>query len=135
MLLQLKVNELFRDISFPVPEVIDYESYLEFPALGLSFIFNKNHMTKTIHVYSEGRDDYSACKEKLPGDLTFAMNRECVRSKLGPPIRQGEETILPILGFKGSWDLYHQNGFKLHVEYQQGEKQVSLITLSLYEVE
>lgn len=128
---EMHASDVLLGVSIPDAEIIDLDSYVELPTLGVSFVLSRGERVSVVQLYSAGRDGYSEFTGAIPKGLSFAMSREEVRAKMGKPQLSGEATTIPILGEKPAWDKFDTEEFSVHVEYGHELDKVGLITLSV----
>ena len=80
----------FSNLGDP-PEVSTYEDtfYYTFKNKGISILFRKPEILRTIFLYAEGTDDFSQYQGVLPFQLTFDLNRKTIESIFGKPESSG----------------------------------------------
>ncbi len=119
-----------KKLKIPTPEYIDRDSYVEIQSHGFSFVLEEGEKVSSIHLYSEGKDDYCEFKSNIPGGVKFNDSRTEVISKLGEPISSGERCVVPIFGEKPAWDNFCVRDNIVHIEYNDSLNSIELITLS-----
>jgi hypothetical protein len=116
-------------------------SFVSHPNYGLSFAYEdeatllrKNQplggrsLLSTVHLYSEGFENYHQYRQPLPGNVSFQDGRDEVRGKLGPPSASGGGKralgrVWP------SWDRYDFDNYSMSVQYSSDFGRVDLISL------
>lgn len=72
-------------------------------------------------------------KEKHAGveffDMSFDLNREEIRSKIGLPSKSGEGFLDPILGEYGPWDRFKKADYTVHIQYCLESSSVVRVTI------
>lgn len=106
--------------------------YYEFKEKGISCLFNKFDSTlEAIHLFGENDEEYEIYSEQLPHQLSFENSREEVIRKLGTPSIEGggEKDILGEI--IPPWIKYLYPNYQLHVEFNERNQLVTMITLMI----
>lgn len=111
-----------------VSESPEGEPYLGLRRAGLALTADGTGIVTTVHLFSEGRDGFSAYRGELPGGLTMGDGRSAVRARLGPPSLRGWRRVLPF-GASRPWDRYDQPDHSWHFEYSASGETIALATL------
>ncbi|MCW7541469.1 hypothetical protein OOT46_27035 [Aquabacterium sp. A7-Y] len=104
--------------------------YVSIPQQGISLVLGAGEEVATVQLHRKGHEGYMQFSGELPAGLAFSMSRQAVRQLLGPPTRQGERQILPVLGRKPAWDSYTGDHLQLHIEYTDDEREVQLVSIA-----
>jgi hypothetical protein len=116
-------------------------SFISFRNYGLSFAYEDEatllqkdqpiggkSLLITVHLYSEGFENFHQYQEPLPAELSFHDSREQVRGKLGKPsaTKEGKRA----LGRQWpSWDRYDLDAYSLLAQYPADFSKVDLVSL------
>ncbi|MGC5809931.1 hypothetical protein [Ralstonia pseudosolanacearum] len=116
--------------DIPQHETVVGQSYVSFPALGVSLVLPDNEAVSAIQLHASEYEGFVGYSGPIPGRLTFEMNRHDVRALLGAPVESGEEKDVILLGGKHAWDSFRLGAIKMHVEYSAGEGPIQLVTIT-----
>lgn len=114
----------------PQRETVVDQSYVSFPALGVSLVLPDNETVSAVQLHASEHEGFVGYSGPIPGRLTFGMNRHDVRALLGAPVESGEEKDVILLGRKPAWDSFKLGAIKMHVEYSAGEGPIQLVTIT-----
>ena len=116
----------------PVPprEQIEDRSYLSVKSRGIGFVMNNHTTIFAVQLHAPGHEEYARFPGTLPLGLDFAMDRDRVRALLGNPDRSGEESKVVFLGLQPAWDVYADDGARVHIEYEPGARSIRMVTLT-----
>lgn len=114
-------------------ETIEGRRYASRPERGFSLALDDDDRISTVQLYRHGHQGFSRYAGATPGGLSFEMDRNAVRGRLGQPLEGGAEKTLPLLGAMPAWDAFRVGAYRLHVEYEPGGRGVRLISVSLAE--
>jgi hypothetical protein len=124
-------NEIEED------EDLDY-FFLQSRERGVDFTFNGNRILRTIHLKTEDdQDGYEQYSGSIPFGVSFNFSLQQVRTLLGVPETTGggEKGVSKLFETTPYWDLYDHDKFTFHIQYAEGNKGISLITITSKEVE
>ena len=125
-----QVQELVRDLGpCTVGDEAGEGAYHQFMEAGVSLFVDLKERVKTIFLYPEGRDGFTAYAGEIPGGITFADRQPDVTGKLGPASRSGGGGKSALYGSVPQWARYDRPDHSLHFEFAGADGAVSLITL------
>jgi hypothetical protein len=104
-------------------------SYLSLPSAGISFDAELDRKVTSVFLYAECQEGFRAFRGPLPGGIVVSDSRAQVREKLGRPTESGGGEMIPILGKQPFWDAFDYPGYRLCVNYADGDGSISLVTL------
>ena len=131
----LITRSAFAPFTPPELEVIGDASYLELKRGGLSLVLPDGFTVSAMQLHSEGHEGHAEFKDMLPWGLSFQKGRKVTRALLGSPDSHSNEVVVPILGKKPGWDIFRDNGFRIHVEYSFSMESIQLVTISPWHVD
>lgn len=117
-------------VDVPLRETVVDQSYVSFPALGVSLVLPDNETVGAVQLHSNEHEGFAGYAGRLPGQLMFEMNREDARVCLGVPAESGEEREVLLLGMKPAWDSFRLGQIKIHLEYSIGGGPIQLVTIT-----
>lgn len=79
-------------------------TYHSYKPHGLSLLLDGDRI-KTIFVYAEGADGFTAYPGELPSGLTWTQTRADVEARLGPPRESGGDGVIPFWAEYGDGSL------------------------------
>jgi hypothetical protein len=96
---------------------------------GFSFVVGEDGRIRTVHLYSEGHQDYGQFQGALPEGVRFDSSRAAIRESLGAPTVSREPGVTPSGRFATAWDRFDGPDVKVHIEYSSDEQSIQLVTL------
>lgn len=116
-----------------IVETIAGRRYASRPKRGFSLVLDDEDRISTIQLYRHGHQGFGRYAGATPGGLSFEMDRNAVRRRLGQPLDSGAAKTLPLLGAMPAWDVFRVGVHRLHVEYEPDGRGIRLISVSLAE--
>ncbi len=110
-------------------EAIDGRTYGEAPGSGLSFVVGTDGRIRTLHLYSDGHENFARFIGTIPFGIRFDMSRANVRAILGSPSASGEPRQIEHYGEGAAWDRFAFDAVQMHVEYRGDQRSIQLVTL------
>ncbi len=100
------------------------------PAKEVHYVFAKNRVELIC-----GEDEriqtiflHAGADEGLSG-IPFALGRQAVLQRFGPPSKSGAPYQDPFLGANGGWDRFTSPSMTLHIKYRVASDAIDTITL------
>jgi hypothetical protein len=128
---ELLTDPLLTAVGELTVETIEGRRYATRPERGFSLVLDDDDRISTVQLYRHGHQGFSRYAGATPGGLSFEMDRNAVRGRLGQPLESGEARTLPLLGTMPAWDAFRVEAHRLHVEYEPDGRGVRLISVSL----
>jgi hypothetical protein len=122
--------DIYRE-TFKLAEPVDIEGFKYLSALeeGISLSLSKTLEVETVFLYAEGIEGFQQYKHSLPNELSFLSSRTDIRQHLGAPSSSGEASGIGIMAVPFAWDRYDSERGYLHIQYEEGENQIRLLTI------
>ena len=110
-------------------DLINDRFHLQIPNHGIGLDADFDGCVSTIFFYGGEVDEYSQFAGDLPEGVSFSDSQCSVHQRLGQPSAHGGGNMVQFFGNAPKWDRYDRQGFSLHIQYADGERSISLISL------
>jgi hypothetical protein len=121
-------SECFDDAGI---EIMGESPYINAKGAGISFALTQERRIKTVFLYSQGFEGFSAYAGALPLGLTLNSSRAEVRAAMGDPAMSGEKGGVGIMTLDFSFDRFEKGEHYLNFRYLAGDKAIQLIVIGL----
>jgi hypothetical protein len=103
--------------------------YLSAKGAGISFALTRDQKVRTVFLYSEGYEGFSAYTGVLPAGLSLASSRADVRAAMGEPVMSGEKGGVGIMAIDFSFDRFEDGENYMNFSYVPGDMAVHLLVI------
>jgi hypothetical protein len=103
--------------------------YLNAKDAGISFALTRDRKVKTVFLYSQGFEGFSAYGGALPCGLSFASSRADVLAAVGDPVMSGEKGGIGLMAIEFSFDRFEDGKNYMKFQYLPGDKGVHLCVI------
>jgi hypothetical protein len=111
------------------PTTYGESPYLNAKNAGISFALTRDHKVKTVFLYSEGLEGFSAYGGALPNGLSLASSRAEVRAAVGDPVMSGEKGGIGLMAIDFSFDRFEDGKNYMNFQYLPGDKGIHLLVI------
>lgn len=132
LIFETEFNYFFNTIDL---EEIEDSYYLTNKSKGIELVFSRDKVATSIHLFSKIDGDYNCFNEALPNGLQFSDTRQIVHTKLGKPDIKGGGISDIYMSYIHEWDKYYFQEFSLHLEYNENNNGIRILTIGSLELE
>lgn len=110
-------------------DLIDDRFHLQMPSYGIEFVADFDGRVSTIFFYSRGTNDYRQFSGALPEGVSFGDSQASVHQRLGQASASGGGKVIQFFGKAPRWDRFDRHSYSLHIQYDDGDGSVNLVSL------
>ena len=114
----------------PAIEKIEDRIYMALRISGVCFDAEASDCKiAAIFLYADGYEDYKGFAGTLPEGIAFSMSRRLLQKQLGVPSASGCGNMILFYGKAPAWDRFDRNEYSLHIQYDDDEASINLVTI------